>query len=208
MTLSEDKEIAVFSHRLTVRRILIDKLFLGLLLVILGIRANFFIEKYKAKMTSQQFFSEKKLFVVMDIREKYSELTKSFYGITKNFCEKKYWIPVEIQSYLDTTKEMAHLVNTKSILLSTKSIDAAACVINLHEGVTTRKLNEWCDYRKFISDISDYFTFVLRLEINPEESIKESVFKPVIKDIDEIDAMGVESYFDMNLKKWQESNKK
>ena len=68
MNLDEEKEKARFVYRLELRKIIVDKMLFGVILVIFGMITNILIENYRSDLTKDQFLLEERLNAIKNIK--------------------------------------------------------------------------------------------------------------------------------------------
>src|SRR5712692_7139337 len=79
-----EKEKARYVHRLEVRKLIIDNLFLGLILFALAFVANMAIERYRSESTREAFLLQKRLEAVSAVRAAYAQMFDNFDSFTLN----------------------------------------------------------------------------------------------------------------------------
>lgn len=73
-------------HKLSVRRMIIDKVLLGLVVGAAGFAANFFVENFKARTTEAQFFLEQRHAAATYFRKTLSEIVRESLRQTEFPC--------------------------------------------------------------------------------------------------------------------------
>lgn len=199
--MEEEKERLLFDHRLSLRRIFFEKFLIAIILVIAAIAGNFLIEKYKSESTQAQFLLEKKLSSVYDLRIPYSELTRIYYDISEQSCSSKKIKKEDVESLQEKIRKTMNSINEESILFSYDFQESARLVLNLHLGIAYQSDPRFCEYRAFVSDISNHLTANLREELGLS-NFENKTYRPIKKGKEQLDKMGVENYLQDNLEKW------
>jgi len=200
---SEDRKL-LLDHRLQVRRLLLDRVLIGLLLVILGFVSSFLLEKYKAQSTQSQFFLEKRLGAATDIRAKLSKVTGAYFAASTAPCQGRPISPKEVQALRAVLAQLIEALNSSAILLATDYSNSANLVVNVFVGIAADPMAVPCESRQFVSELADYLTHLTRQQLGLADQPAWKGFVPVAMSIEEMDQIGAAEYFRRNLQAWRE----
>ncbi|WP_432695861.1 hypothetical protein ACQUQP_15140 [Marinobacterium sp. YM272] len=206
MTFEEEKKKALLEHRLSLKRIFIEKSLIATVLLIAALAGNFLVEKYKSDNTKYQFLLERKLLAASEIRQKYTDITSIYYRVSESSCYGENISSSELSSLKEKIQIAVEHVNKNSILLGSDYQNNTGKLFNLLIGISAEPQKDLCKYRHFVSDLSDIFSFELRKEIGFNEANKIN-FRPIPINPAEIDRIGVTGYLEKNYTHWKVSKK-
>lgn len=205
MNREEEKKI-LFEHRLGLQRIFLEKFLIAIVLVIAAVAGNFLIEKYKQESTRAQFLLEKKLASIYELRRSYSDITSIYYDISEKSCQSKRIDLKKVASLKNNINSAVRIVNRESVLFGPDYQSNTGLVLNLLRGISIEPHHKLCDYRAFVSDISNHLTLEFRKELDLSD-IEISTFIPIFKSKERLDKIGVTEYLRLNFQKWKNSEK-
>jgi hypothetical protein len=122
MTIDESKEIAKFEHSLSVKRIIYEKVLLGLVLVLLAYIGNIYLENYKSTLTTQRFLLESRLTALKELQASHSVLTEKTLQVLAAHTDDMEW---DKQSYQLSVLDFERTLNKWKLLFS-KDFDIKA----------------------------------------------------------------------------------
>ncbi len=200
---SEDRKL-LLDHRLRVRRLLLDRLLIGLLLVILGFVSSHLLENYKTQSTQSRFFLEKRLGAASDIRAKLGTVTGAYFAASAAPCQGRPINPKEVLALRAALAQFVEALNASALLLSTDYSNSANRVAKVFAGVAAEPMAVPCDSREFVSELADFLTHLTRQQLGLADRITWKGFVPVAMSIEEMNQIGAAEYFRRNLQAWSE----
>jgi len=211
MTLDEEKEKARYIHNLGIKKLIIDKLVFGLVVVILGFIASMFIENYKNKLAlyiedhrsqliSDRFFVQKKYEAVTKIWDAHSDMLYNFDrfaykhndNLPQNYAVK----------YKESIINAMNLNNELQCLMSTGFDKKAHRYIALHLGVHKNDFSNWRNYGPFLESMSFRFLNELKKEVGLKYDEKSLTFKIDYRSLEDQNQRSIIEYLDDHHKKW------
>ncbi len=207
MTLEEEKAKARFEHRLAVRRLMLDKLVVGLIILGLGYFASIAVERYKAAEAGRQFLLEKRFEAVKEIRSGFSRVTGEFFSATAKLCST---IPVEEAQREKMKQEIGRLINSlnnSAVLFDQDYENGTHSIVNIFYAFSLSSFRLGCEHRHFGSELAGYFTNLNKIAIGVSDSLRSVQFIPIDIDAVELDRIGVEEYTKRNFERWKENAK-
>jgi hypothetical protein len=201
MDLEQEKEKARYEHRLEVRKIVIDKVLLGIIVLALGFFADMAIENYRRHSTEQQFFLEQKLDALKNIRKAYAAMNDAFDAFTLlNSTPEDYRQTFRnaIDSYNLATIEYGTLLSPQYL----RNLDYHLWMYQAmdFEDVATQK-----QYREFIYDLYHQFQVLSKIELGILDRKGAQIFAFEEWTFKQTDTLGAQLFFQANYKKWQKS---
>ena len=195
------REKILFEHQLSVRRLLIDRLLVGLLLALAAFLASLAIERFKATTSDTRYFLEKHLEAGTEVRSKLTDLTNAAFEQTIAPCT----LASGGRPPADRLKSLvAHLVtqlNSSSLLFSKEYLADANRVVNIFSGAAADPSSISCDSRYFFDDTADYFTERTKSEVRGTTDNWKG-YVPLKLDKKAMDQAGAADYFQRNLAAW------
>src|SRR5712692_6501593 len=196
-----EKEKARYVHRLEVRKLIIDKLFLGLILFALAFAANMAIERYRSESTREAFLLQKRLEAVSAVRAAYAEMYDNFDSFTvirKGERPKDYR-----ERYNESIDAFALSQSRWSTLLSPEFNAQLDFHLWTHLAFLDRDVAKSAEHRDFVYDLYQHFGFICRRELGIATGAKERVFEFEEWSHAEADKKGSEAFLAANLAKWR-----
>jgi hypothetical protein len=202
MTLQEEKEKALFEHRLEMRRVLIEKVLLGVLIGIAALLANVLMERFKSDLSQERFLLEARMAAVKDLRESYSSLNNYVLRV------KDETKPAEVtklrKAHAAELEKFGNLINRSGWLFSSESADAVARHGYIHTAISRGKPIVDASQWQFLAEISDNFDAVTRVMLWEQSSKSGPTgFELEAWSFEEVNAKGSAAYFDANYEKWK-----
>ncbi|MNK97269.1 hypothetical protein D3C87_1175910 [compost metagenome] len=194
------KERVLLEHRLGIRRLLIDRLLIGLLLALAAFLASVAIENFKAKASDSRYFLEKRLEAGTEVRSHLTKLTSAAFKQTVAACDSSR-IRLSADEFRLAVTGLVNQLNSSSLLFSKDYLADAYWVVNLFAGAAdTSSIS--CDSRYFFDEIADYFTERTKNEVHGTVNSWKG-FQPLKFDRETMDQTGTSEYFQMNLAAWR-----
>jgi len=194
-----------FEHALQVRRIWLDRMLIGALLVIAGLVANVVLEKYKADRGQSQFFLDKRLAAATEARRALTDVTSSLFKVSEAPCTLIPIDPAELQRLREAIAKLASALNSNSLLFDESYLAQSNRGINIFIGVATKPAALTCDARTFLAEVARYMTHQTKRQVAPDAHPAWDRFVPLALLAEDIDKIGADSYFVKNLEAWHAS---
>ena len=208
MALDKEQEIRL-EHKLELRRLLIDRIGIGLLIVVAAFLSNWLLENIKRNATQENFVLEKKLEAVSMTQSAHSKITTYLYTAIGLECRQPSTKVISIddfQEYQKLDSGFRSTVNSRIYLLSQDYQSATNRAHNLIAGIASIVKNTKdpdCSLRVFLNDITKRLEYVTRKEFGLDEPNEAVGFLPIEKSPAEIEALTLDGYFQMNFDAWK-----
>jgi hypothetical protein len=195
-----EKEKARYVYRLEVRKLIIDKLFLGLILFALAFAANMAIERYRSENTREGFLLQKRLEAVSAVRAAYSEMFDNFdsFTLTREGSRPRGYHDL----YKKSINDFALMQSRWSTLLSSDFNAQLDFHLWIHQAFLDRDVAKSAEYRDFMYDLYQHFGFICRRELGVRTGAREQVFTFEEWSHAEADRKGSEEFLAANVSKW------
>lgn len=203
---AEERRI-LLDHKLQLRRLFVDRLLIGVLLLFAGFISSILVEQYRAASTQKQFFLERRLTAANKVREGLSAITGSYFKLSVWPCELTPISPADVTALRTAIDELTRTLNSASILFGAEYLSTARQVLNIFKGIATSPAPPPCEARDFVSDTADYFTYMTRRELKALDEPAWDGFVPIKMSQQEINEIGAVEYFKRNLAQWQQMRK-
>ncbi len=204
MTLQEEKEKAQFEHTLELKRILIEKVLLGVLIGIAVLGANFLLERFKSDLSRERFLLESRMAAIQALRDSYGSLHNHVLHIAQDEPKEAEKRRAAHKAELE---KFVMLVNRSSLLFPPGFNDAMAQQVWIHAAISkgaAMNVERW----QFLAEVSNCFEEITRLVVTEEAlGTRLTGFQLEMWSAEEIDTKGSGAYFDANYEKWQKSRK-
>lgn len=172
MGFSSEKEKVKFEHKLKIRRIILDKTLWGIVFIILGITANIVLEKYKADLTSERFFLEKKYDSALIMQKAMANLINQFQVYT--LMNKKTDLPKDyLKKYSDSLLDFVETQNKSYLLFSEDYGKSSQYFILIFNQIILKDVSKWKAYREFLYDVAGWFHDTLCRELGLKSTNKQ-----------------------------------
>jgi hypothetical protein len=201
MDIELEKEKASYIHKLEIRKLIVDKLFLGFILFALGFTANFFLEHYKSQSTKERFILEKRLEAVQKISQTYMNMHNAFDAITlkQSMSDKdKKRLEEVTQKYINDWTEWA-------IILSKKYRRELDYVTWIYIGLGSQDLDKMKAYRGYLIDLYYKFNAMCQEELGFLSETEITAVQFVEWPASKADALGAQAFLEANYKQWLHS---
>jgi hypothetical protein len=156
MGFSSEKEKIEFEHKLKIRRIILDKLLLGVVFIILGITTNTVLEKYKGNLTSGRFFLEKKYDCALLMQEAMAIFLKQYEEFTADYkkadLSKNYLKP-----FINALNDFSTTINKSYLLFSEDFGRSTQYLMLVFNGIAHKDVSKLVNYRAYVYDVLGWF---------------------------------------------------
>ena len=197
------REKVLLEHRLGVRRLLIDRLLIGLLLALAAFWASVAIEQFRANASDSRYFLEKRLEAGSMVRARFTALTSAAFQQTVAACSLQRNHPPPDQ-FKSAVVDLIQQLNSSALLFSKEYLEDSHLVVNLFSGAASELSFISCDSRYFFDEVSNYFTERTKNEVHGSTNSWKG-FQPVKVDQETLDRTGSSEYFKINLVAWREN---
>ncbi|MBV5303294.1 MAG: hypothetical protein JZU70_03710 [Chlorobium sp.] len=210
---NEEEEKALFSHRLEIRRIFIDKFLIGSFIALFFFIGNLVIEDYRRGAQKREFYTQKRIEAVVPIREAYTVMFDKFDSSTVSYTEKINNLPPE---YSKLTDAFVKALAKWNVVLSDEFREEAEYQswifeefnqLDFTKGAKINKdstINEIKRYRQFSNELNITFDALCRQELGIVEDKKITLFKLEKWSKKKAEEQGAERYLQVNFKKWKQ----
>ena len=210
MTDEERKKIK-YEKRLALRNIIMDRLILGVIIVLLGLLANYLLEGYKADILKRQVEAEvlykEKLRVISELSKVENEIVRYYFTITIDYDLGN----LDSVKYYDNLFYGA-LIKAKTLTNSNRHLFTPSYIGVLKEiHCQYSDLLDW-DYSNW-EKYSDYFEFLNRIRRNTHRAelnitpLDSSLLFYEFMPTDSLKTDQAGHYIDLNYRKWLEYSK-
>ena len=202
MDIDLEKEKARYIHKLEIRKLIIDKMFLGVIILAIGFVGNMYFETYRSQLSDQRFEYEKKLEAINAVRSAFAKMYQNFNSF----------------SDIDTTPELPKDYGDKfnrsidNVIYTTNSVDVLLSPSLEHEV----EFNIWIytafhyqdvakshEYRDFASYLFDQFMESCKIEVGKLSKHSKKRFQFEEWPWEKTDSLGSEAFLDANFNKWK-----
>lgn len=123
-------------HKLHVRRIVLDKVLIGILIIIVGAVANYTLEKYKSKETERRYRLTEQYKAALTVYEKAGALHTHY----SQYCDDQKGHSEFIASHKVHLDKFANAVNSVDFLFSHKFTDVNQLFLHVHLGLVDDRI--------------------------------------------------------------------
>ncbi|MBI4632693.1 MAG: hypothetical protein HY742_02210 [Deltaproteobacteria bacterium] len=202
MDIEMEKEKLRYALRLDIRRMIVDKLLLGLVIIAVGFFANIALEKYRSGLTEAKFLLEKRLEAVQAICGAYSDMFNTYDEATVGEEPAKK----AKEKFIRQTSSFQQLSTRWNATLSKEfclQLNYFEWIyIALQEHLDTKK------YRNFIFDLNDHFHSLCKREIGSEKGIPSGEFTFERWTFQQGETKGARAFLKVNYEKWIRTKEK
>jgi hypothetical protein len=201
--ISQEKEKAKYIHRLEVRRLILDKVLFGIVLIAIGLMANMFIEQYRSNLTEQRFFLVKKYQAVEEIRKAYGELFELTDSYTLDVTA--YVLPEDYRSsFKQSIDNLTLIYNKWNMLLPKEFNDEINYHVWLYLGVFYKdianfrkgKYGDITQHRLFLNDLHEQLIVACKDVLGVKEHTSQGVFTLKKISFEEASRLGGDTYYE------------
>jgi len=208
MELQTEKEKAKYVHNLELRRLIVDKLLFGAVVVLIGGIANLLIENYKNDLSKERFIVERQYEATSKIKAAYEEMHSLWAYYTLN--DTKLTDNLNLQ-YREKIKQFDDTANLWNIVLPRSFEKNLNYFLWLHGGIEAKGIDSYLSMKPeelykhqiFMGEVKDLFYNLAREAIGIIDTDVE-VFG-VLKELSYAEAAAVGSieYYDLCFQEWE-----
>jgi hypothetical protein len=189
-------------HRLTVRRMVIDRVLLGLLVGLAGLVANLLVENFKTAATESQFFMQQRHIAATNFRQKFSRILSESLRQTEFPCLLDPSKRTSRSSLMEAVAAAVDQIDSSSLLFSRTYLDRVDSVLNVFGGAAAEEVVIKCEHRLFFAELADYVTHLTRQEVLLDRTSNWNGFVPEPVSREALERMGSIKYHNLNFQKW------
>ena len=211
MEISDEKEKILYEHKLTVRRIIIEKILFLIAVIIVGFIANIMIEQYRQHQTQQRFFLEKKFDAVTNLRKDYATMLNFFGKFSLPDQERigLLSLPTNYKDlYLSSIEAMSHTCNHFGSVLSEIFTEQLFYQTLIYHGIYINDVSKGRKYRTFVFVLADDFDNLCKQELGLPSLTPTTRFEFSKWTTEKADARGTSAFLHENFEKWVQQEQK
>lgn len=201
--MDNDQAKALFVHRLELRKLVVDKILLGLVVLVLGFMANLLLERYKSQSIQERFLLEKRLEAVQNVSQAYMGMHNAFDRITLQpalAADDPARLEQATQAYIDAWTEWG-------IILSRTFRLQQDYITWIYLGLQFSDLETMKRHRSFLFDLYYAFNALAREELDLQEEQQGKPFPFVEWSAQQADSLGAQEYLRASLESWKLSTR-
>ena len=202
-----DLEKIRLEHKLSVKRMVIDRILLGLLVGLTGLVANLLVENFKAGTTESQFFMQERHTAATEFRKIFSKISYESLRQTEFPCLLDPSKRTSREQLKEAVSAATDQLNSSSLLFSREYLNQADRVLNIFGGAAAEQTKITCKHRLFFLELADYITYLTRQEVLLDRDRNCNDFVPVTVSREALERMGSIEYHNLNFQKWMELKK-
>ena len=122
MDIDLEKEKARYAYKLEMRKLVIDKVLIGIIVAVVGWQINIAFERYKNQLGTERFLLEKRLEAVSAVRNTYSQLHDMYIDLTTADTKGKIHLPNDYKQKYDNVRPIKILHFFRNTLLTESTI--------------------------------------------------------------------------------------
>lgn len=194
-----EKQQALYIHKLEIRKIVLDKLLVGALVIIVGFAANFAIERYRVQSTKERFLLEKRLEAIQLITNAYMSMQNNF----DSSMNKSYISDGDKIKLRKDVDDFISVWTQNCVILSEHFTLQMDFVTWNYIALASLDLEIMKQYKEYFFDVYYKFYALTREELDlPEKSTLVS-FEFLPWSVNKANDLGPQSYLEENFKQWQ-----
>jgi hypothetical protein len=204
MNLDEEKNRELYKYSLDLRKLMIDKLAIGLVIAVLGCLGNAALERYRQASAAEQFLLEEKLSALKQIRSAYAEMFDAFDTHTvetsRGPADGDRQFQAAVDRYARASVEFGTLLSHEFIL----QMDYHLWVYCAFRGANAEQARR---YRPFIYAL--YHTF--QAQSQSEMGLAPSRKVPFAFEAwphEKADTLGAAAFLEANFRKWDRDGRR
>lgn len=198
MTIEPDKQKALFTHKLEIRKLIYDKVLFGLIILVIGFMANLLIEQYRSKSIKDRFILEKRLEAVQNISRAYMKMHNAFDNLslqTEMDAGDHYLLENVTQEFISDWTEWG-------IILSGDFRSKLDYLTWIYIGLGSYSLPELKKYRPFLIELYYKFISMCNQELGFSKTSGQPSFQFVEWSVFKADTLGAQAFLEANYQKW------
>jgi hypothetical protein len=200
MQVKTEKEKAHDAYKLDVRKLIIDKLFLGLIILLLGFAANMALEHYRRETSKQEIFLKKRLEAVNTIQETYATMFDAFDAFTvlgDGTLPENYR-----KTYKAAVDKFARAQAMWGAPLSRRFNTQLGYHLWTYLAFESKDVAKARAYRAFVYDLNQQFGFLCARELDIAVE-QQPLFEFEAWTHEEADRKGAQAFLEANFNKWK-----
>ena len=165
MDIDKEKQKALYLHKLDVRKLVYDKLLIGLLIAVIAFIGSMLVESYKAGFVKERFWLEKRLSAISEIMDKYAKMDYVYQDISTPRPSQPNADNIEGR-YIVTINALLKSGNENKHLLSEDFTNELQNHIIIHSLIQQCDVKTIYKYSDFISGLSSDFVYLCEEELD------------------------------------------
>ena len=214
MDINLEKEKAKYIHKLDLRRLIVDKILFGMIIVLIGLIANVIFEQYRSKLIEQRFILEKRLEAINSIKEAYEDmhnLWDIFTLMNETTLPKNYK-----EIYKEKINNFLLQSNRWNILFPKEFDDNLTYYAWIHSAIDESDIVNYLiipkellnRHRTFLVCLRGQFLSLCREYLGLQDEEDTDQFKLVEWSYEEAVGRGSGEYYALNFERWKEWKEK
>ena len=206
-----EKKKATYTFKLELIKLIIDKIFLGFIVVGVGYLANIALEDYKKKQIESNFFLEKRFEAVREITVAFKKTFNSFTQTTISDQDKAKSTlsdSAQDQQLYSDILDAADTATKYGPILSKKVADHAQAMVTIFEGAYYKEKSKRVYYREFVYAMMEMMGDHLREELGLTPEVNEYPLFTIDEfRFQEVSRSGPTHFLDANYDRWKAKRK-
>jgi hypothetical protein len=216
MNINVEKAKAKFVYGLELRKIILDKVLFGILLLIFGMVTNVLLENYRNNLTKERFLLEQQLDAINNIKSAHDELVDIFDTATVGTHIKDKPISDEVKKQFQKKLDTFILQTNKFNVLFPKNFDRQMTFfVWSYSGSIDEVLNKWVSMseedritnRTFVNETRKLFYDLCRESLGFDKETRSTDFVFEDWSFSKGSQYGSNAYYQTNFKNWQSMNR-
>jgi len=217
MDINLEKEKAKYIHKLELRRLIIDKILFGVIIVLIGLAANFILEQYRSKLTKQRFILEKRLEAINSIKEAYEDMHNLWDVFTLTCNKVPPALPVNYkEQYEEKINNFLLQSNRWNLLFSKEFGDKLGYYVWIHTAANYMDIKNFCrlkeevrnKHRAFIVYLHEQFLSLCQAYLGLQGEKGQVQFTLEEWPHEKADRLGAVKFYEVNFEKWKKWKEK
>jgi len=209
MDINQEKEKAKYIHKLKLRQLIIDKIFFGIIIVLIGLITNVIIEQYRSKLTEQRFILEKRLEAINSIKKAYEDMIDLYDTFT---LESHRALPENYEEQYDEKINNFFLQLSRWNVLFPKEFDYKLGNHGwIHLGIKAIGIDTFCKlkdkirhkHRDFVEYLRRQFLSLCRTHLGLQIEKDQGQFTLEEWSYEKAQELGSKEYYNVNFEKWE-----
>lgn len=206
-----ERSLRLLEHRLAIRRIVLEKLFLAMIVGLVAFLGNYLLKIHDSNLESDRFLLEKRFQALTEIRRSYAEITDKF----TRYVDAKFSIPIDQnlveerrEAYGQSVTEFIDQSNQWNLIFSDFFAEQMASHILFHHILSDRRFDYQKGMANFTSDVMGGFDDVTKIAlIEGTDVTKGDHYLFEYWDDKKVAELGVSTFFFEHYDKWTKQNR-
>jgi len=190
-------------HSLAVKRLVVDRIYIGLLVGLVLFAAGLITERFKATLIASQFLMEQRYAVATDFRKSLTAVSQNALRFTEFGCEldptKR---GMNRGPLLNATSTAQNYIDSSSLPFNRGYLDRVERVLNIFKGAAEQESELVCENRFFFIELTNYLTHITLEEVLLQSTSTWVGFRPEPVTIEALERTGSSEYYKQNFERW------